>query len=70
MPNMNGYELARQLRSIGCTGPIIGATANAMRDEGERCFGAGMQQLLVKPFGLAALSNCLQQYKRTSTRGL
>jgi two-component system capsular synthesis sensor histidine kinase RcsC len=70
MPGMNGYELARQLRSIGCTGPIIGATANAMRDEGERCFGAGMQQLLVKPFGLAALFNCLQQYERIRTGGL
>mgnify|MGYP001582487501 CR=1 FL=1 len=70
MPGMNGYELARQLRSIGCTGPIIGATANAMRDEGERCFGAGMQQLLVKPFGLAALFNCLQQYERMNTGGL
>lgn len=70
MPGINGYELTRKLRSIGCNAPIIGATANAMRDESDRCLGAGMQQLLVKPFGLGALFNCLQQYERMSVSGL
>ncbi|WP_433766392.1 ATP-binding protein [Pseudomonas putida] len=70
MPGMNGYELAKKLRSLGCEAPIVGATANAMRDEGDRCFGAGMQQLLVKPFGLGALFNCLQQYGRVSLGGI
>ncbi|MGJ7515675.1 ATP-binding protein [Pseudomonas baetica] len=70
MPGINGYELTRKLRSIGCNAPIIGATANAMRDESDRCLGAGMQQLLVKPFGLGALFNCLQQYERVSFGGI
>lgn len=70
MPGMNGYELARKLRSLGCHAPIVGATANAMRDENDRCLGAGMQQLLVKPFGLGALFNCLQQYERVSVGGI
>jgi two-component system capsular synthesis sensor histidine kinase RcsC len=64
MPRLNGYELARELRRLGCGIPIIGATANAMRDESDRCLEAGMQQLLVKPFSLNALFNCLQNYER------
>ncbi|WP_312582791.1 response regulator, partial [Staphylococcus aureus] len=37
MPRVNGYELARELRSQGCALPIIGATANAMRGEADLC---------------------------------
>jgi two-component system capsular synthesis sensor histidine kinase RcsC len=62
MPRMNGYELASRLRAMNMTQPIIGATANAMRDEGERCLSAGMNQCLIKPFTLHALYNCLQHF--------
>lgn len=62
MPRMNGYELAAQLRSMNVTQPIIGATANAMRDEGERCLRAGMNHCLIKPFTLYTLYNCLQHF--------
>lgn len=66
MPGMSGYELARQLRNLGCQAPIIGATANAMRDESDRCLSAGMQELLVKPFDLGDLYDCLQHYEKVS----
>ncbi len=62
MPRMNGYELASRLRAMNMTQPIIGATANAMRDESERCLSAGMNQCLIKPFTLHALYNCLQHF--------
>jgi two-component system, NarL family, capsular synthesis sensor histidine kinase RcsC len=62
MPRMNGYELAAQLRADKITKPIIGATANAMRDEGERCRNAGMSHCLIKPFTLQTLHQCLQQF--------
>lgn len=62
MPRMNGYELAAQLRNMKVTQPIIGATANAMRDEGERCLSAGMNHCLIKPFTLHTLYNCLQHF--------
>jgi two-component system capsular synthesis sensor histidine kinase RcsC len=65
MPRMNGYELAVQLRKLDCRLPIIGATANAMREEGDRCIKAGMNQCLIKPFALRALYNCLQPYQRS-----
>jgi len=62
MPRMNGYELATQLRAMNMSQPIIGATANAMRDEGERCLSAGMNYCLIKPFTLHTLYNCLQHF--------
>lgn len=65
MPRMNGYELTEQLRRLGCALPIIGATANAMLDEAERCLSAGMDHCLVKPFTLRALYQCLQRYQRS-----
>ncbi|MGF6094445.1 ATP-binding protein [Pseudomonas sp. 18175] len=63
MPRMNGYELTEQLRRLGCALPIIGATANAMLDEAERCLNAGMDHCLVKPFTLRALYQCLHRYQ-------
>ena len=62
MPNMNGYELAARLRAMNITLPIIGATANAMREESERCLNAGMNHCLIKPFTLHALYSCLQHF--------
>ena len=64
MPRLNGYQLAEELRRQGCTTPIIGATANAMRGEEALCLAAGMNQCLVKPFTLRALFNCLAPYER------
>lgn len=66
MPRLNGYQLAEHLRAQGCQVPIIGATANAMLDEAERCRVAGMDYLLVKPFTLHALHQCLQPYQRSA----
>ncbi|OEC33757.1 two-component system, NarL family, capsular synthesis sensor histidine kinase RcsC [Pseudomonas cuatrocienegasensis] len=66
MPNLNGYELTQALRQHGCSIPIIGATANALQGEGERCLAAGMDHCLTKPFTLRALYQCLHtQARRT-----
>ncbi|MCS5516602.1 response regulator [Pseudomonas qingdaonensis] len=59
MPVMNGYELARAIRLQNAKAPIIGVTANAMRDEGERCQAAGMTCWVVKPLSLTTLRNLL-----------
>ena len=61
MPRMNGYELAAQLRQLDSSVPIIGATANAQHEERARCLAVGMNECLVKPFGLSALFTCLEQ---------
>ncbi|MEJ1227899.1 transporter substrate-binding domain-containing protein [Pseudomonas sp. CCNWLW56] len=60
MPSMNGYELARAIRAderIRGQAPavILGFTANAQREEKDRCVEAGMDDCLFKPIGLTAL---------------
>ena len=64
MPKMDGYELTAAIRSAEeRTGarrtPIIGCTANAMREAAERCLSAGMDDLLIKPAGLMEVSQKL-----------
>ncbi|WP_336346345.1 hybrid sensor histidine kinase/response regulator [Pseudomonas monsensis] len=65
MPIMNGYELAAALRQQDATLPIIGVTANALREEGERCAAVGMNAWMVKPLNLATLRTQLQSHCQT-----
>ncbi|MRU48954.1 hybrid sensor histidine kinase/response regulator [Pseudomonas gessardii] len=60
MPELDGYQLTRRLRAEGVNVPIVGVTANAQTEEGERCLQAGMDDYLVKPVSLAALREALQ----------
>ncbi|QRY81677.1 response regulator [Pseudomonas sp. PDNC002] len=59
MPVMNGYELVCELRRQDSWLPIIGVTANALREEGERCMAVGMNAWLVKPMSLRTLHDGL-----------
>jgi len=61
MPVMNGYELARTLREHDPQIPIIGVTANAMREEGARCISVGMNAWIVKPLSLQTLREHLSK---------
>ncbi|MGH2421735.1 sensor histidine kinase [Pseudomonas sp. C 49-2] len=62
MPVMNGYQLAKALRQQDAALPIIGVTANAMREEGEHCTAVGMNAWMVKPLNLATLRTKLEKY--------
>ncbi|MGE8478559.1 MAG: ATP-binding protein [Pseudomonas shirazensis] len=64
MPRLNGYELAQALREQGVTVPIIGVTANAMREEGQRCMAMGMSAWVVKPLSLGMLRQALMSHCR------
>ncbi|MCP8633658.1 response regulator [Pseudomonas mosselii] len=67
MPVMDGYELAIALRELDAQLPIIGVTANAMREEGQRCAAAGMNAWLVKPLSLQTLrAQLIKQCKPAS----
>ncbi|MBJ9977667.1 response regulator [Pseudomonas sp. S75] len=59
MPRLSGYELARTLRAQGASVPIIGVTANALREEGARCLAVGMNAWVVKPLSLNMLRQAL-----------
>jgi PAS domain S-box-containing protein len=51
MPEMDGYETTRRIRNLPAHSrlPIIAMTAHAMRDDIEKCLGAGMNDHIAKP---------------------
>ena len=60
MPGIDGYELTRQIRErerqAGAQRiPIIAWTANALKEEADRCYSAGMDDVLTKPTELGTL---------------
>ena len=67
MPEMDGYQTSRNIRS-GQGGehnsqtPIIAMTANAMEGDREKCLSAGMSDYLSKPIEPVALLNMVKQW--------
>ncbi len=60
MPNIDGLEATRLLRKIYGAKPLIAAmTANAMSEDKENCFAAGMDDYISKPISIEALMNML-----------
>jgi CheY-like chemotaxis protein/HPt (histidine-containing phosphotransfer) domain-containing protein len=65
MPEMDGYELASQIREkeMGrARKPILALTANTLEGEAERCRIAGMDDYLSKPLQLANLQLILARW--------
>lgn len=67
MPVMDGFELAREIRKAEKKDgkprtPVIAITANALTGENDRCYAAGMDDVLSKPIELKALSEALAPY--------
>lgn len=52
MPNMNGYELTKQLRDAAYTLPILMITAKDQMEDMEKGFIAGADDYMVKPINL------------------
>jgi CheY-like chemotaxis protein len=66
MPEVDGYEVARRIRTEGCatfkSEPyLIALTANALPGDRERCLGAGMNDYLTKPVQLESLEGVFQR---------
>jgi signal transduction histidine kinase/CheY-like chemotaxis protein len=61
MPTTDGLEATRQIREIHGYRhiPIIAMTANAFAEDKARCFAAGMNDFLIKPFDPATLFTTL-----------
>ncbi len=62
MPEMDGYTAMRQIRADERFArlPIIAVTANAMRDDQEKCLAAGANDYLAKPIDLDKLLSLIR----------
>jgi CheY-like chemotaxis protein len=59
LPDIDGYEVARRLRSSGkrelTTVPIIAVTANALKGDAEKALDAGCDVYMSKPINIREL---------------
>lgn len=65
MPDMDGYETTRQIRSRERGSkhlPIVAITANAMESDLERCISSGMDSYLTKPIDFVKLRDALEKW--------
>ena len=59
MPGINGYELARRVRSKRCTTPILMLTARSSVEDRIEGLNAGADYYLTKPFDTRELLACV-----------
>jgi signal transduction histidine kinase/DNA-binding response OmpR family regulator len=65
MDNLDGFEATRTLReNYGAEIPIIALTATASRDIKEKCFKAGMNDVMIKPISENDLLKCLSSFSQ------
>jgi signal transduction histidine kinase len=69
MPKMDGLEATRRIRALEAAcgwarAPIVALTASALPEDRQRCFEAGMDDVLIKPFQPAQLQALLERQCR------
>jgi signal transduction histidine kinase/DNA-binding response OmpR family regulator len=73
MPNLDGYEATKQIRNWETQlpqpshTPIVALTANALKEDRDRCLAAGMDDYLSKPIRSEQLAKALQQWGSKKT---
>lgn len=75
MPGLNGLEVTDRMRHLEVdTGrprtPIVALTASAMPEELQACLRRGMDDVLCKPFDIAALRALLQRWSIVPALGV
>lgn len=68
MPNMDGAEVVRNIRKLNRTDaltiPVIAMTANAFKEDIQKCMDAGMNEHLAKPVDIKKMLEVLGSYRR------
>ncbi|MCP3682224.1 MAG: response regulator [bacterium] len=62
MPVMNGYQATGIIRKKGLSTPIVALTANAMKEDEQKCLEAGCSDYLAKPLNRKKLLEILDKY--------
>ena len=69
MPEMNGYGLAREIRRVDTSVPLIGLTAATIGKETDEMQAAGATAVLSKPINLAKLIDVLNEITSSELSG-
>ena len=71
MPDMDGYETMREIRSIPefDSMPIVAVTAKAMKGDRQKCIAAGASDYVAKPVDMDQLVSVLRVWLHRSDRG-
>jgi signal transduction histidine kinase/CheY-like chemotaxis protein/HPt (histidine-containing phosphotransfer) domain-containing protein len=78
MPEMDGFEATARIRELELAGktaggggrlPIVALTANALREDRERCLKAGMDDYLTKPLQPQKLIETIRSYLSKAREG-
>jgi len=62
MPELNGLDATKELRSKGFKLPVIAMTANALKGDREICIEAGMNDYIGKPVRFETLESIVSKW--------
>ena len=62
MPNMNGIEATRSIRTFLPYIPVIAQTANAFDTDRDAALAAGCNEFITKPIGFEALNALIKKF--------
>jgi len=62
MPIMDGLSATKKLRESGYTNPIVNITANALKQDKDKCLAAGSDDYLTKPIDVGRFYRVLKRY--------
>ena len=69
MPIMDGLTATKKLRSEGYKQPIVNITANAMKEDRDKCLASGANDYLTKPVDVSKFYKVLQTYLKPAKKG-